>query len=70
MIVKIVSREEITRRLRDVIRSYGTQEEAAKHLGVSASYLSQVMRGDKPPSGALLAVAGTQKISLFVELPK
>jgi transcriptional regulator with XRE-family HTH domain len=68
--MKIVSREEITRRLRAVVSSYRTQKEAAKELGVSDSYLSQVMNGGKPPSAALLALAGTQKISLFVEVDK
>ena len=66
--MKVVSREEIISRLRKIIDGYGSQKKAAKALGVSDAYISAVMTNRKPPSESLLALVGTQKLSVFVEL--
>lgn len=42
--------------------AYGTQEEAAKKWGISAAYVSAVLRGHKPPNKTMLDEIGYEKV--------
>ncbi len=66
--MKVIPSEEVIRRLRAVVESYGSQAAAAKALGVSDAYVSAVMTQTKPPSKALLVMIGVQKVSVFIDV--
>lgn len=60
-----------TQEFRDVLKSrvkaIGTQAEAAKHYGVSSSYLSEVIRGTREPAEKLLSAMGIVKVVRYEE---
>ena len=48
-------------RVREEVADWGSLSEAARVLGVSPQYLSQVLRGKCPPSDKLLASLGLER---------
>lgn len=49
--------------------TYGSHTAAAKAWGVSDSFVSNVLRGRKPPTNAMLAEIGMQKRTVTVYEP-
>lgn len=46
-------------------RKYGGQAEAARQLGVTRSWLSQVLAGKRPPSKNLLAEINLEAVRMY-----
>jgi transcriptional regulator with XRE-family HTH domain len=55
-----MTEEEIRRALRKALE-HKTQQSYARELGISISYLSQVLRGRRPPGPAILNALGLER---------
>ena len=63
----ILTQSELVTWLRKRAALY-SQKELAESLGLSESYLSDVLRGQRPPAGKLLAAIGYQAETRYVRV--
>ena len=60
-------KQDVMNALRRVIRVHGTQVAAAKRLGFSNAFISDVINGRRDPSVRLAAALGFDRVVVFVE---
>jgi hypothetical protein len=65
----MVNRNRVYRQLEAVVRVHGTQQAAAKALGVSGVYLSDVRRGRRDMGATLLAALGYRRVVMYERIP-
>ena len=63
-----MTHEEILGRLRQQARVYGSQNNAARELGVSVQYLAEVLQGRRPIGPTLLQALGIRKVITYEEI--
>jgi transcriptional regulator with XRE-family HTH domain len=61
----IYSTEDVLRVLEGYIKAAGSAHIFAERLGVTDAFISAVRKGRKPPSGAILAAIGYEKVDGF-----
>lgn len=64
----IVSQEDMHAKLLEYVRQYSSQNDAAIALGVSAAYLSDVIRKNRPISDKVASHLGYSREIVFVPL--
>ncbi|MFC0410993.1 hypothetical protein [Roseomonas elaeocarpi] len=57
-------------RIGKAVEAAGSQRAYADSLGVSSSFVSQVLNGKKPPTDAMLTSIGVKRVVNFVEVAK
>jgi transcriptional regulator with XRE-family HTH domain len=65
----MISRDRMIRQIEFIVRHHGTQQAAAKALGVSGVYLSDVRRGRREIGQKLLAALGYRRVVMYARLP-
>ena len=58
---------DLAKRLKDFVTEHGTQKEAAEELGISQSYLSDLIRHARQPGPDILRKLGLRKTVVYVE---
>jgi transcriptional regulator with XRE-family HTH domain len=58
-------RAQLIVKLKDMAESAGSQLALAKQLGISTSYLSDVLNGRQEPSKALLVPLGFERVTFY-----
>jgi transcriptional regulator with XRE-family HTH domain len=51
--------------LRRLVKKYGTQRAAAVRLGVSASYLGEILKGTRPPGPTILQALRLKRKTVY-----
>lgn len=51
--------------LRALVEKHGTQKRVAGRLGVSRSYLADILNGRKPPGQRILAKLGFRQVKVY-----
>ena len=59
--MQIVDESEVRKMIRREIKSFGSQRAFAAHLGVSAVFVNDIVRGNREPSGKVLQHLGLSK---------
>ena len=59
--------EQIIRRLADDVAKRGSQTKLAEAIGVSKTYISDILKGKKEPSGRVLLYLGVERILRYVK---
>jgi hypothetical protein len=54
-------------KLQSVVASCGSQQKAARKLGLSQAYLGELLRGTRTPGPKVLAALGLRKQTSYVE---
>lgn len=62
MSVKITQKGNVMSALKDFIQKSGSSRNAAKSIGVSESYISDILCGRKPPHKKILSFFGFEKV--------
>lgn len=57
--------DEVRELLREEARSLGSQRALARKAGVSAPFVSDVLKGAREPSGALLDLIGVERVVTY-----
>jgi transcriptional regulator with XRE-family HTH domain len=65
MIRGAISRHEVVEDILRLVHALGTRRDAAKRLGVSGAYLSDVLNGKREPAGKLLTTLGYRRVLVF-----
>lgn len=61
-----LTKDELLQVLWQVVRTHGTQRQAARAFGISDAYLGDVLHGKREPGGKLLAALGYQRDVRYV----
>jgi len=61
----IFTEEEVRQRLRDLIRYDRSQTDIAKEVGLSAAYVSSVLKGKDRPAAKLARLVGMEPVRGF-----
>ena len=62
-----MTREQLVRKLESMVSEEGSQVAVASKLGVSPSYLSEIMRGTREPGEKFLSALNLEKHVVFKE---
>ena len=62
-----MDQNEITTRLRAIVTETGSQREAAIKLGISPSYLGELLRGTRSPGPLVLRALGLKREIVITE---
>lgn len=65
----ILTDAEVLGEFRKKVKRFPTQDDAAKDLGVSSQYLSELVTGKKPLTDHCLQWAGYRRIIRYASLP-
>ena len=65
-----ITHEELLGRLRQQMQASGSQNKAARDLGVSVQYLAEVLKGHRPIGPTLLRGLGIRKIIIYEEISR
>lgn len=65
-----MTKEQLLSRLRRDVVAHGSQQDAAKELGVSEQYLSDVLRRRREPGAAILSAMGFQRVTTYQPISK
>lgn len=60
-----MTRKAVQQHLQRLVSDSGDQKRAATMLGVSATYLSEVLRGTKVPGPKILKALGLRRIEMY-----
>ena len=60
-----VNKDKAMRMIRTAVRRSGSQKQFAEDAGVSAQYLSDMLKGRREPARAVLEAVGLEKITIF-----
>lgn len=63
---KHLTQDEVVARLHSIIRTR-TQASLAKEIGVSRSFLCEVLRGTRPPTGKILDHLGLRAQTVYIK---
>ncbi len=66
---KKLTEDDVLARLQKMIDDAGTQGKAARKLGISQSFLSQVMTKQRPVPKVLLMALKLERVEYFQEMP-
>lgn len=61
-----MSKQELLAYLRRQIAAHGSQQRAAQYWGISAVYLSDVLKGRREPAGKFLAALRLRRVITYV----
>lgn len=59
--MQIVDESEVRKMIRKEVKEFGSQRAFAAHLGVSAAFVNDIVRGNREPSGKVLQHLGLSK---------
>lgn len=62
---KYMTREQVVEMLRANVKDWGAQAMLAEDIGVSRSFLNEVVRGTRPPTGDILRHLGLRKVVVY-----
>lgn len=65
--MSILTAEDVRDRLRDKVTEHGTQAAAARALGVSQSYFSDLLAGRRDLSAAVCEAVGVERVVEYRE---
>jgi DNA-binding transcriptional regulator YdaS (Cro superfamily) len=60
-----MTRRSIQQHLKQLVHDVGDQKTAATQIGVSPTYLSEVIRGTKPPGPKILKAIGFRRVEAY-----
>jgi len=60
-----ITQGQVRARLRAIVKTRGTQSRLADEIGVSRSFLCEVMRGTRPPTGKILDHLGLRAQTVY-----
>lgn len=60
-----ISKDDALQKLRDFIARHKNRKSAAAELGVSCTFLSDVLSGARPPSRKVLLVLGLEPVKVY-----
>ena len=63
--MKRLTEQDVLDMLNQLVRDHRTQTAVAKHLGVSAVYISDILRGRRAPGGKLLKKLGIKRVAYY-----
>lgn len=66
----MITKDKLLIGLRKYIREHGSQKAAARTLGVSPSFLSDVLKGKREPAGMMLTRLGYHRVVMYAEIEK
>lgn len=61
-----ITQDQVIAHLRAIAKT-GTQSSLAAKIGISRSYMSEVINGTRPPAGKILDYMGLQSRTVYVE---
>lgn len=61
-----LTQDQVVTRLRAIAKT-GTQSSLAAEIGISRSFMSEVINGTRPPTGKILDYLGLQSRTVYVE---
>ena len=61
-----LTQDQVVTRLRAIAKT-GTQSSLAAEIGISRSFMSEVINGTRPPTGRILDYLGLQSRTVYVE---
>ena len=65
----MLTEHDFIERLRTTVAAAGSQKAYAERIGVSASFLSDVLRGNRTPGEKIIAALGLEMIVMYREKP-
>lgn len=66
-----ITQDQVVSRLRAIVKTRGAQSRLAAKIGISRSYMSDVVKGARPPTGKILDYLGlTSKTVYFMKEEK
>ena len=63
-----MTREAVRKKLQQFVNQNGDQKSAASALGVSTTYLSEVLRGTKIPGPKILRPLGIRRVEAYEQM--
>jgi transcriptional regulator with XRE-family HTH domain len=60
------TQDQVVARLRAIVKTRGTQSRLADEIGVSRSFLNEVVKGTRPPTGKILDFLGIQSQTIYI----
>lgn len=60
-----VTEQQVVTRLRAIVKTRGTQSRLADEIGISRSFLNEVVRGTRPPTGKILDFLGLRAQTVY-----
>lgn len=61
-----LTQDQVVSRLRAIVKTRGTQSSLANEIGVSRSFLNEVVKGTRPPTGKILDFLGLQSQTVYI----
>ena len=68
--MSMLTRAEVKQRLRDACAKAGSQNKWAKRVGLSQTYVGNVLMGKIAPGPSLLKALGLKKVIMYQQAPK
>lgn len=65
--IPYITQDQVVTRLRAIVKTRGTQSRLADEIGVSRSFLNEVVKGTRPPTGKILDFLGLQSQTIYIQ---
>lgn len=60
-----ITQDQVVARLRAIVKTRGAQSRLAAEIGISRSYMSDVVKGTRPPTGKILDYLGLTSQTVY-----
>lgn len=62
-----ITQDQVLARLRAIVKTRRTQASLAEEIGISRSFLNEVIKGSRPPTGKILDYLGLRAETVYIQ---